>query len=131
VARVDEERKTFNFRKVLMINPAVNLYRSVSKIEGLLDKIPGGPRKIGAFFNRMLDKFTEFYRRGDFIDVNEEFLYAVYKNPYKSGNSPVLRSGRGGGGGHANMQRPGRRQVPFVRCVRLCRLPRDRRQGSA
>jgi len=80
VARVDEERKTFNFRKVLMINPAVNLYNSVSKIEGLLDKIPGGPRKIGAFFNKMLDKFTEFYRRGDFIDVNEEFLYAVYKS---------------------------------------------------
>ena len=80
VARVDEERKTFNFRKVLMINPAVNLYRSVSKIEGLLDKIPGRPRKIGAFFNRMLDRFTEFYRHGDFIDVNEEFLYAVYKS---------------------------------------------------
>lgn len=80
VAKLDEERKTFNFRKVLMINPAVSLYSSVTRIEGLLDKIPGGPRKIGVFFNRMLNKFTEFYREGTFIDINNEFLYAVYQS---------------------------------------------------
>jgi hypothetical protein len=28
----------------------------------------------------MLAKFTEFYRKGDFIDINDEFLYAVYKS---------------------------------------------------
>ncbi|MGP8003809.1 MAG: alpha/beta hydrolase family protein [Smithella sp.] len=80
VAKLDEERKIFNFRKVLMVNPAVNLYNSVMRIEGLLDKIPGGPRKIGAYFNSMMAKFTEFYRRGDFIDFNDEVLYAVYKS---------------------------------------------------
>jgi hypothetical protein len=80
VAKLDEERKIFNFRKVLMVNPAVNLYNSVTRIEGLLDKIPGGPRKIGAYFNDMLAKFTEFYRRGDFIDFNDKLLYAVYKS---------------------------------------------------
>ena len=80
VAKLDEERKIFNFRKVLMVNPAVNLYNSVTRIEGLLDKIPGGQRKIGAYFNNMLAKFTEFYRRGDFIDINDEFLYAIYKS---------------------------------------------------
>ena len=80
VAKLDEERKSFNFRKVLMVNPAVNLYTSVTRIEGLLEKIPGGPRKIGAYFNRMLAKFTEFYRKGDFIDINDEFLYAAYKS---------------------------------------------------
>lgn len=79
VARVDEERKTFNFKKVVMINPAVNLYDSVQRIEALLDDIPGGPRKIGIFFNRMLDKFTSFYRQGDYIDINNQFLFDVYK----------------------------------------------------
>ena len=63
-----------------MVNPAVNLYNSVMRIEGLLEKIPGGPRKIGAYFNSMMAKFTEFYRRGDFIDFNDEVLYAVYKS---------------------------------------------------
>jgi hypothetical protein len=63
-----------------MVNPAVNLYNSATRIEGLLDKIPGGPRKIGVYFNNMLAKFTEFYHRGDFIDFNDKLLYAVYKS---------------------------------------------------
>lgn len=79
VARLDEERKVFNFHKVLLVNPAVNLYNSVNRIEGLLERIPGGPRKIGTYFNRMLAKFIEFYRRGDFVDVDDDFLYAIYK----------------------------------------------------
>jgi hypothetical protein len=80
VAKLDEERKHFNFRKVIMVNPAVNLYNSITRIEGLLDKIPGGPRKIGTYSNRMMAKLTEFYRKGDFIDINNEFLYAVFKS---------------------------------------------------
>jgi len=80
VAKLDSERKIFNFGKVLMINPAVSLYDSVLRIEGLLNDIPGGPDKIGAFLNRMMAKFMAFYREGDFIDVNNEFLYAVYQS---------------------------------------------------
>ena len=79
VAKLDEERKTFNFHKVLMINPAVSLFNSVSRIEGLLDKIPGGPRRIGVFFNKIVAKFAEFHRTGDFIDINDEVLFEAYK----------------------------------------------------
>jgi hypothetical protein len=79
VARLDEERKVFNFRKILMVNPAVNLYSSVSRIDGLLGGIPGGPGKIGYYSNKMLARFSEFYRKGDFIEINDEFLYAAYK----------------------------------------------------
>ena len=79
VAKLDDERKVFNFTRVLLINPAVSLYDSVTRIEELLTHIPGGPKKIGVFFNRMLNKFVEFYREGDFVEVNDEFLYEVYK----------------------------------------------------
>ena len=79
VARLDEQRQLFNFSRVLMINPAVSLYDSVGRIEALLDNIPGGPRRIGAFFNRMLDRFVEFYQAGQFIELDDEFLYAIYK----------------------------------------------------
>ncbi|HEY5975440.1 MAG TPA: alpha/beta hydrolase [Geobacteraceae bacterium] len=90
VAKLDEERKSFNFKKVLMINPAVNLYDSVSRIEGLLEKIPGGPKKVNAFFNRMMAKFVEFYDEGDYVEFNGEFLYAVYE-------SGILTPEEGGG----------------------------------
>jgi hypothetical protein len=80
VAKLDDERKTFNFRKVLLVNPAVSLYDSVSRIEALLNDIPGGPQKGGAFINRMLAKLVQFYQRGEFVEINGEFLYAVYQN---------------------------------------------------
>lgn len=79
VAKLDDERKLFDFRRVIMINPAVSLYNSVTKIEGLLDGIPGGPRRIGAFFNQMVAKSTEFYREGDYVAVDDDFLYSAYE----------------------------------------------------
>ncbi|HEY5522582.1 MAG TPA: alpha/beta hydrolase [Desulfuromonadaceae bacterium] len=78
VAKLDEERQVFNFRKVLMINPPVSLYSSATRIEDLLKQIPGGAKKQGVFFNRMLSKFSEFYRYGNFVAINDDFLYAIY-----------------------------------------------------
>lgn len=79
VAKLDDERKVFDFQRVLMLNPSVSLYNSVSRIEGLLDNIPGGPRRLGAFFNRVMDKSTNFYRKGDFVGIDDDFLFAAYQ----------------------------------------------------
>ncbi|MHB1349273.1 MAG: alpha/beta hydrolase [Desulfobulbaceae bacterium] len=79
VAKLDEERKVFDFRRVLMLNPAVSLYNSSSRIEGLLDRIPGGPRRMGAFYNRVMAKSTDFYRKGDFVAIDDDFLFAAYQ----------------------------------------------------
>jgi len=78
VAKLDEELKIFNFGKVLMINPPVSLYASATRIEDLLKQIPGGAKKQGVFFNRMLNKFSQFYRYGNFVSINDDFLYSVY-----------------------------------------------------
>jgi pimeloyl-ACP methyl ester carboxylesterase len=78
VAKLDEDLKVFNFRKVLMINPPVSLYSSATSIEGMLKQIPGGAKKQGIFFNRMLSKFSEYYRYGNFVAINDDFLYSIY-----------------------------------------------------
>ena len=78
VAKLDEERRVFNFRKVLMINPPVSLYSSVTRIEEMLKQIPGGPKKQGIFFNKMMSKFSLFYRYGNFVAFNDDFLYAIF-----------------------------------------------------
>lgn len=78
VAKLDEERLVFNFRRVLMINPSVSLYNSATRVEELLKHVPGGPKKQGIFFNKMLSKFSRFYRYGNFGDINDVFLYAVF-----------------------------------------------------
>lgn len=78
VAKLDEDKKVFNFRKVLMINPPVNLYNSATRIEDLLKQIPGGSKNQGAFFNMMLSKFSQFYRYGNYVAINDDFLYSIY-----------------------------------------------------
>jgi len=78
VAKLDEERRVFNFRRVLMINPTVSLYNSALRIEELMKQIPGGGKKQGIFFNKMLSKFSEFYRYGNFVAINDDFLYSIY-----------------------------------------------------
>jgi hypothetical protein len=77
VAKLDEEKKSFNFRKVLMINPAVNLYDSVLRIEATLDRIPGGAGRGAKFMNSLLERFTEFYRQSEFVSFSDTFLYAL------------------------------------------------------
>jgi pimeloyl-ACP methyl ester carboxylesterase len=80
VAKLDEDRKVFNFRKVLLINPSVSLYSSITRIEQLLKNLPGGAKKEGAFFNRMLAKFGAYYRYGDFVAINDDFIYSIYQD---------------------------------------------------
>jgi pimeloyl-ACP methyl ester carboxylesterase len=78
VAKLDEERRIFNFCKVLMVNPAVGLYSSATRIEDLLKQIPGGAKRQGVFFNKMLSKFSEFYNYGNYVAINDDFLYSIY-----------------------------------------------------
>ena len=81
VARLDEERKVFNFKKVLMINPPVNLFNSVSILDQLLeDNIPGGLDNFNAFFNDLMDDFSKVYAELENVDFNDDFLYRIYQN---------------------------------------------------
>jgi hypothetical protein len=39
----------------------------------------------------MLARFTEFYRRGDYVDIDNEFLYAIYRaNHFSNEESGAL-----------------------------------------
>jgi len=50
VSQLDEERQTFNFRRVLMINPPVSLYNSISLLDRMSENIPGGVDNFDKFF---------------------------------------------------------------------------------
>jgi hypothetical protein len=80
VAHLDESLQTLNFRKVLMINPPVNLFDTVLRLDQMLEaNIPGGLDNLDQFLDQIFDSFSEVYRRGDFVDLNNQFLYAVYR----------------------------------------------------
>ncbi|SEN14357.1 hypothetical protein SAMN05216325_108123 [Nitrosomonas marina] len=80
ISKLDEKRRVFDFNKVLMINPPVNLYNSVSILDDLLvNNVPGGLDKIDEFMVETMDQFSTLYSSGNFIDTDEEFLYEAFK----------------------------------------------------
>ena len=81
IAKLDEQRKIFNFNKVLMINPPVSLFNSVAILDDMLVKnIPGGLDKMNEFMAETMDEFSKFYTMGNFVNVDNEFLYAAIDN---------------------------------------------------
>ncbi len=83
VAKLDDERHSFNFKKVLMINPPVTLFTSVNILDKMLDdNIPGGPANAHAFFNQLMDEFTKTYTKLEKVDFNDDFLYRIYQDKH-------------------------------------------------
>ena len=87
VAKLDEEKQVFNFKKVLMINPAVSLYSSAKILdEMLLAALPGGLKDFKNWMNRILGRFAEFYETMGYIDLGHDYLYEVYETIYQKQN---------------------------------------------
>ena len=80
VAKLDETRQTFNFKKVLVINPSVNLYNSVQILDQMLaDTVGENPEDFNSYLGRVVRSFLTAYDRGEPLNFNEDFLYQIYK----------------------------------------------------
>ena len=80
VAELDEYEKDFDFRKVLMINPSLALYNSVSKLDRMLESVPGGMDHFNEFFNKLVKQVSAAYKRSDTVEFNEELVYRAFKD---------------------------------------------------
>lgn len=90
VAKQDEQEKTFNFRKVLLINPPVSLYNSVNILDEMLEQnIPGGMDNFNVFYTRVIQAFTDAYTQGDAVEFNDQFLYKAYQHRKPINNEPL------------------------------------------
>jgi len=80
VAKLDEQRRSFNFKKVLVINPAVSLYTSAKILDDMiLAGLPGGLQDWSAWLEELLGKFSEAYKTMGKVDFGHDFLYEVYR----------------------------------------------------
>ena len=90
VAKLDEQEKAFNFRKVLLINPPLSLYNSVNILDAMLvDNLPGGIDGFDAFYNRVIDAFSDVYAHGDNVQLNDQFLFEAYKYRKPKSEEPL------------------------------------------
>ena len=90
IAKLDEQEKVFNFRKVLLINPPVSLYNSVLILDELLDfNIPGGMDNFDAFYGRLVNAFADVYANGENVEFNNDFLYRAYEFKKPQSDDPL------------------------------------------
>lgn len=98
VARLDDQQKLFNFKKVFMINPAVNLYNSVRILDGLFNKTVGNnPAKQSQIIDKVTDKLISLYRQQEIVGFGDNFhgedaFYLAYRNSKstKTGIMPAI-----------------------------------------
>jgi hypothetical protein len=87
VAKLDEEKRVFNFKKVRMINPAVSLYTSAKILDNMLLEIMpdhNSPEEFDRWLNAVLGKFGEAYRMMGQPPLDHDFLYDTYRTLYKT-----------------------------------------------
>lgn len=78
VAKLDETRQTFNFENVLLINPPVSIYNSISLLDRMINNIPGGMDNFDKFFNNLMRAYTDVYKESADA-IGDDFLYKAYK----------------------------------------------------
>ena len=79
VSMLDEEKKVFDFERVLLINPPVNLYTSVNILDAMLDNIPGGVNNFDAWFDNVMKKLAAAEKQMGYFELNGDYIYKAYK----------------------------------------------------
>lgn len=89
VSKLDEERKHFNFRRVLMINPPVNLYTSVSNLDSLVNvDIPGVDHKY-TFLDELVKKLTTYFADQGRFSIEGATLYKFQASKERLNNEQM------------------------------------------
>jgi len=70
VGALDEQKKDFNFAKVLMLNPPVNLYRSISRLDQLVMADVPADQSIDDAVHGMFNRLSQYYRAKGALDMS-------------------------------------------------------------
>jgi pimeloyl-ACP methyl ester carboxylesterase len=82
VAELDSREKAFDFDKVLLIEPPLSIYSSISKLDLMLQNIPGGVDNFHRFFARVVNEITAAYKNSSTVEFSPELVFDVFKtNP--------------------------------------------------
>lgn len=91
VSQLDGEQQAFDFRKVLLINPPVSLYRSVSILDRLLDdNIPGGLNNFKPWLDDVMQNLSDIYKEMGYFEFSGEYIYKVHERYPR--REPFLRA---------------------------------------
>ncbi len=83
VSHLDEQEKAFNFKRVLLINPPVNLYTSVNNLNRLAQTKVVDINDNRTFYELMLDKLSRYFNRKGHFDFNDAVLFDFQNSSQK------------------------------------------------
>ena len=75
VSQLDETRRSFNFKRVLLLNPPVNLYTSTSNLDRLVQTQVEGINSSTTFYETVLAKLTRYFQEKGYVDLNDAMLF--------------------------------------------------------
>ncbi|MBA6389651.1 alpha/beta hydrolase [Colwellia sp. BRX10-3] len=79
IALLDEEEQVFNFEKVLLINPPVSLYNSVSILDQYFDLRNNREASV-AMFDEIFARFSNIYSMQRSSTFDQSSIYNLFKN---------------------------------------------------
>ena len=89
VSQLDETRRAFDFKRVLLLNPPVNLYTSISNLDKLVQTKVQGINNSTNFYDLVLGKLTRYFNDKGYLDINEAMLYDFQQSKEKLSNEQM------------------------------------------
>lgn len=77
VSHLDETLGQFNFTKVLMLNPPVDLYSSIQRLDALSDTKVEGISNTESFYEHIFDKLSRHFARSGDTDVEAGLFTSI------------------------------------------------------
>jgi len=75
VSKLDETRQSFGFKRVLLINPPVNLYTSISNLDKLVQTRVEAIDNSTTFYELIFEKLSRYYQQKGHINLDEAVLF--------------------------------------------------------
>ena len=80
VSQLDRQEQRFRFKTAVMINPAVNLYDSVNRLDAMVaDNLAQDQAGVTQFIDQLFDQIVALYNSSDQVDfADPAFVYRAY-----------------------------------------------------
>ena len=89
VSKLDETRRSFNFKKVLLLNPPVNLYTSITNLDKLVQTEVKGINNSTTFYELVLNKLTRYFQQKGYMDLNDALVYDFQQSKHQLSNEQM------------------------------------------
>lgn len=89
VTHLDDTEQAFAFKRVLLLNPPVNLQTSVNNLDSLVQTEVKGVNDDQTFYDLIFTKLTNFFRAKGHIQMDAAMLYDFQQSPQSLSNEEL------------------------------------------